>query len=57
VTNDKSGDPLFVNPTGLDWHVLASSPAIGFSNMNYVQPVDKDGVSRTGTPVAGAYQQ
>jgi hypothetical protein len=47
-------DPLFVNPSRLDWQVLASSPAIGFSNMSYIQPVDKDAVSRAGTPVAGA---
>lgn len=50
-------DPLFVDASGLDWHILASSPAIGFSNMNYIQPVDKDGVARTSSPAAGAYQQ
>lgn len=50
-------DPLFVNALGLDWHILASSPAIGFSNMNYVQSVDKDGVSRGNSPAVGAYQQ
>jgi hypothetical protein len=40
----------------LDWHILASSPAISFSNMNYIQPVDKDSVSRGSSPDAGAYQ-
>jgi hypothetical protein len=57
MTNNQQGDPLFLSVTGLDWHILTGSPAIGFSNMNYIQPVDKDGVSRGGSPVAGAYQQ
>jgi acid phosphatase len=56
MTNNKQADPLFLNPLGLDWHILASSPAIGFSNLNYIQPVDKDGVSRVSSPAAGAYQ-
>jgi len=56
ITNNQQGDPLFLNASGLNWHILSTSPAIGFSNMNYIQPVDKDGVSRNGTPAAGAYQ-
>jgi hypothetical protein len=56
ITNNKQADPLFVSPSALDWHILASSPAIGFSNLNYIQPVDKDGVSRSTLPAAGAYQ-
>jgi len=56
ITNNKQADPLFLNPLGLDWHILASSPAIGFSNLSYIQPVDKDGVSRATSPAAGAYQ-
>jgi len=56
ITNNKQADPLFLNPSGLDWHILASSPAISFSNMNYIQPVDKDSVSRGSSPDAGAYQ-
>jgi Putative Ig domain/Abnormal spindle-like microcephaly-assoc'd, ASPM-SPD-2-Hydin/Immunoglobulin domain len=55
-TNNNLIDPLFVNASGLDWHILTSSPAVGFSNLNYVQPVDKDGVSRSSSPAAGAYQ-
>jgi Putative Ig domain/Immunoglobulin domain/Immunoglobulin I-set domain len=57
LTNGQQGDPLFLSPSGLDWHILTTSPAIGFSNMNYIQPVDKDGVSRGSSPAAGAYQQ
>jgi hypothetical protein len=56
ITNNTLADPLFLSPLGLDWHILASSPAIGFSNLNYIQPVDKDGVSRGSSPTAGAYQ-
>jgi hypothetical protein len=56
LTNNKQADPLFLSPSGLDWHILTSSPAIGFSNLNYIQPVDKDGVSRGTSPAAGAYQ-
>jgi len=56
LTNNKEADPLFVSPSGLDWHILATSPAINFSNMNYVQPVDKDGVPRGTSPDAGCYQ-
>jgi acid phosphatase len=56
ITNNKQGDPLFLSPSGLDWHILTSSPAIGFSNMSYIQPVDKDGISRATSPAAGAYQ-
>jgi acid phosphatase len=56
VTNNMIGDPLFLSPSGLDWHILASSPAIGFSNLSYIRPVDKDSVSRGGSPSAGAYQ-
>jgi hypothetical protein len=56
ITNNKQADPLFLSPSGLDWHILASSPAIGFSNLSYIQPMDKDGVSRASSPAAGAYQ-
>jgi len=56
ITNNKQADPLFLSPSGLDWHILTSSPAIGFSNMSYIQTVDKDSVSRGSSPAAGAYQ-
>jgi acid phosphatase len=57
ITNNKQADPLFLNPAGLNWHILTTSPAIGFSNMSHTQSVDKDGVSRGTLPAAGAYQQ
>ena len=56
ITNNKQADPLFLSPSGLNWHILLTSPAIGFSNMGHVQPVDKDDVSRGSSPAAGAYQ-
>jgi Abnormal spindle-like microcephaly-assoc'd, ASPM-SPD-2-Hydin len=49
-------DPLFVSASTKDWHLTPSSPAIGFSNANYVQTVDKDGVTRGPRYDAGAYQ-
>src|SRR5467141_1024705 len=57
ISNNKQTDPLFLSPSGLDWHILVSSPAVSFSNLNYTQPTDKDGVSRASSPAAGAYQQ
>ena len=56
MTNNKQADPLFLSPSGLNWHILSTSPAIGFSNMSYIQALDKDGVSRGSSPDAGAYQ-
>ena len=56
MTNNMQADPLFVSPSGLNWHILSTSPAIGFGNMSYIQAVDKDGVSRGSSPDAGAYQ-
>jgi len=56
VTNNLIANPLFVNPAGLDWHILASSPAIGFSNLNFIQSVDKDSVPRVNLFAVGVYQ-
>lgn len=56
VTNNTAADPLFVNASSLDWHITASSPAVGFSNQNYVQTVDHDGVTRSNPADTGAYQ-
>jgi len=56
ITNNKQANPLFLSPSGLNWHILSSSPAIGFSNMGHIQPVDKDNVSRGSAPDSGAYQ-
>jgi len=56
ITNNKQANPLFLSPSGLNWHILSTSPAVGFSNMGHIQPVDKDDVSRGSSPAAGAYQ-
>jgi len=56
ITNNKQANPLFLSPSGLNWHILLTSPAIGFSNMGHIQPVDKDDVPRGSSPAAGAYQ-
>jgi|GEM_PF-885360 len=56
LTNNLVSDPLFVSPSTKDWHLTSTSPAIGYSNTSYVQPVDKDGVTRGPDYDAGAYQ-
>ena len=56
LTNNLASDPLFVSPSTKDWHLTSTSPAIGYSNTSYVQPVDKDGVTRGPDYDAGAYQ-
>jgi hypothetical protein len=56
ITNNLVSDPLFLNPSLLDWRLGPSSPAIGWSNATYVQPVDKDSNPRGPVFDAGAYQ-
>jgi hypothetical protein len=56
VTNNTAADPQFVSPSTLNWHILGSSPAVGFSNQSYVQTVDHDGVVRSSPADTGAYQ-
>jgi len=56
LTNNLTQDPLFVSASIKNWHLTPSSSAIGFSNANYVQPLDKDGVKRGPGYDAGAYQ-
>jgi hypothetical protein len=56
LTNNQQADPLFINPSSLDWHLTSSSPAIGWSNSSYVLPVDKDNNPRGPGYDAGAYQ-
>ncbi len=56
LTNNLAQDPLFVSAPTKNWHLTPSSPAISFSNTNYVEPVDKDGVTRGPSYDAGAYQ-
>lgn len=55
VTNTIIADPLFADPANHDYHLLIGSPAIGVGNVNYDQPVDKDGVTR-GPSDLGAYE-
>lgn len=55
ITNKKIADPAFVSPCTLDWHLTSTSPAIGWSNSSYVQPVDKDSRTRTNPSDAGCY--
>jgi hypothetical protein len=56
LTNNLTQDPLFVSASTRSWHLTRSSSAIGFSNANYVQPLDKDGFKRGPGYDAGAYQ-
>ena len=56
ITNNTQQDPQFSNPSNLNWHILASSPAVGFSSQSYVQTYDHDGIVRPNPADAGAYQ-
>jgi parallel beta-helix repeat protein len=56
LTNNLAQDPLFVSTSTKNWHLTSSSPAISFSNSAYVQPLDKDGVTRGPGYDAGASQ-
>src|SRR5256885_6437705 len=55
-TNVLDADPLFSGASILDWHILSSSPAVGFRNQSYVRTVDHDGVVRPNPADTGAYQ-
>lgn len=56
ITNPyNSSDPSFVSSCNLDWHLTSSSPAIGWSNSNYVQALDHDSRTRTNPSDAGSY--
>lgn len=48
-------DPLFIDPSSHNYHILRGSPAIGAGNPVYMQPTDKDGMSRN-SPDLGAYE-
>ncbi len=54
-TNSVNADPLFVK-NGSDYHLTASSPAIGAGTLVYAPATDLDGVARTGEDDIGAYQ-
>ena len=68
ITNPRTANPLLVQPSdgrlarqvvgdpGTDYHLLASSPAIGYADPNYAIPFDIVGKCRGSDPDAGAYQ-
>jgi parallel beta-helix repeat protein len=56
LSNNLVRDPLFISTSTKNWHLTSSSPVVSFSNLNYVQPIDKDGVTRGPSFDAGAYQ-
>jgi hypothetical protein len=53
-----SGDPMFVNPGGGDFHLRAGSPALGTADPAFVLPADIDGDVRPlgSGPDLGAYE-
>ena len=51
-TNIENTDPMFVNPTGLDFHLQAGSPAINAGLALSIVLFDYDGIPR---PVGGAW--
>jgi len=54
--NLQNTDPLFVNATGFNFHLVAGSPARGLGVAAWCPSVDFDGVARSGACSAGAYQ-
>jgi hypothetical protein len=44
------------NPSVFDFHLTASSPAIGWASPTYAPATDKDGNARVGAADAGAYE-
>jgi hypothetical protein len=54
--NMPNTDPLFVNATGFNFHLTASSPARGLGSTAWCPSVDFDGTARSGACSAGAYQ-
>ncbi len=57
-SNNITGDAQFVNPSGNDFHLLASSPSInaGFLGIGAYANKDKDGVTRSQGNDIGAYE-
>jgi hypothetical protein len=51
-TNIENTDPMFVNPTGLDFHLQPGSPAINAGLALQIVLFDYDGIAR---PVGGAW--
>ena len=55
-TNVSSQNPLFVNPTGLDFRLQSGSPAVGNADPAYAPPTDFAGRGRSGAPDLGAFE-
>jgi len=55
ITRSVIKDPAFVNATDHNYHLQASSPAIGTGNTSYTQLVDHVGITRHLPPDLGAY--
>jgi parallel beta-helix repeat protein len=56
VTRTLIADPLFVDGANHNYHLLIGSLAVGTGNLNYAQPLDRDGISRAPGPDLGAYE-
>jgi hypothetical protein len=54
--NYAKADPLFLNPTGFDYHLQAGSPAVSKADPAYTYPFDITGKSRNASPDLGAYE-
>jgi hypothetical protein len=53
--NMKNVNPLFVNPSGQNFHLQPGSPAFGRANPAYAPAYDADGKSRPAAPALGAF--
>lgn len=51
-----ASDPLFLNLAGVDFHLLATSPAVGVGTSSKVSAYDRDGLIRPNPPSIGAYE-
>ena len=54
VTHAVVADPMFLDPSGHDYHLNVGSPALGSGNTHNVRAFDKDGLRRA-QPSIGAY--
>jgi hypothetical protein len=56
ITNTATTDPLFTDYASRDFTLQSGSPAIGHADESYSTVTDFAGVTRDGTPDAGAYE-
>ena len=58
ISNEQTADPRYVNAAAGDLHLLAGSPALGYTDTVFSPAVDLDAVPRpAGAEDAGAYQR